>query len=276
MWGSSVASSTESTDASAGRGGPEPAEGPSTPGVGGPSLVDAPTPGATSASAGKVFTLYPGGYKVAVVGGSEEGWSVMRSRNPVRMVLGVAVVASLVVSGCSREGEVADVGAGSGATSSIATGVVQDARATDLAFSAEEERMARDLYRELGERWGSRPFLTIGRAEGRHLDLVVGELERLGLPVPPADAEPGTYADRELQELYDGWLRRGLESEAEAFVVGAELERRDIADLEEIIARTADPATKAVFERILQGSRNHLAAFAAGPGRRGDGSGPPR
>ncbi|HJG56357.1 MAG TPA: DUF2202 domain-containing protein, partial [Corynebacterium xerosis] len=62
---------------------------------------------------------------------------------------------------------------------------------------------------------------------------------------------------------------RGLTSESEALAVGAELERRDIADLEGFVARTDDPALKDMYEFLLAGSRNHLRAFETAGGADG-------
>lgn len=125
-----------------------------------------------------------------------------------------------------------------------AAGDVDAQTADDLQFTLEEERMARDLYTALGEKWGTRPFLNIAPAEQRHIDAVVDELDGLGLPSDSKDGEPGVFSIGEIQDLYDGWLERGLTSESEALAVGAELERRDIADLEGFVARTDDPALK--------------------------------
>ncbi|MDY0113409.1 MAG: DUF2202 domain-containing protein [Corynebacterium sp.] len=150
-----------------------------------------------------------------------------------------------------------------------AAGDVDPQTADDLQFTLEEERMARDLYTALGEKWGTRPFLNIAPAEQRHMDAVVDELDGLGLPSDSKDGEPGVFSIGEIQDLYDGWLERGLTSESEALAVGAELERRDIADLEGFVARTDDPALKDMYEFLLAGSRNHLRAFETAGGAGG-------
>lgn len=155
------------------------------------------------------------------------------------------------------------------------TPLADQTEVADLKMMFEEERMAHDLYVALGEKWGSRKFDNISRAETKHNNLVGQQLDRLGIEKPSA-SEPGKYQDPAIQQLYDGWLEQGLNSQADAFRVGAELERRDIADLEKAIAATDDPAVKEVYERLLAGSKNHLAAFEkggngkAGKGRMGN------
>lgn len=133
----------------------------------------------------------------------------------------------------------------------------------------EEERMAHDLYVALGEKWGSRKFDNISRAEVKHQELMGQQLDRLGMSRPEAMG-PGNYQFDELDVLYADWLRRGLTSQAEAFRVGAELERQDIADLEAAKEQTTDAVLQAAYDRLIAGSKNHLAAFEkTGKGEKG-------
>jgi hypothetical protein len=50
-----------------------------------------------------------------------------------------------------------------------------------LAFMLSEEKLARDLYLELGERYPHRTFQNIPKSEQRHMDAVVRLLEARGL-----------------------------------------------------------------------------------------------
>lgn len=133
----------------------------------------------------------------------------------------------------------------------------------NLKMMFEEERMAHDLYIALGEKWRSRKFDNISRAETRHNSLVAAQLDRLGVERPDASVS-GKYADPEIQKLYDSWLEQGMKTQADAFRVGAELERRDIADLEKSLAATNDQEVREVYGRLLAGSKKHLAAFEKG------------
>lgn len=140
--------------------------------------------------------------------------------------------------------------------------------AANLKMMFEEERMAHDLYVAFGEKWGSRKFSNISNAETRHNSVVGAEMDRLGVAKPDTSVA-GKYENSEIQALYDGWLARGLESQQEAFVVGAELERRDIADLEKVMDATLDQQLKDVYGRLLDGSKKHLAAFEASTAGKG-------
>lgn len=143
----------------------------------------------------------------------------------------------------------------------LAQEVPNASEVANLKMMFEEECMAHDLYIALGEKWESRKFDNISRAETQHNNLVAAQLDRLGVEKPDASV-PGKYADPEIQKLYDVWLEQGMKSQADAFRVGTELERRDIADLEKSIAATNDQEVKEVYGRLLAGSKKHLAAFA--------------
>lgn len=164
-------------------------------------------------------------------------------------------------------------------TEAGATGVSQQT-IDDLRFTLEEERMARDLYTALGERWpDARPFQNIPWSEQQHMNMVVAQMDRLGIPHDVDNTVPGVFENAEIQNLYNGWLARGLTSKREAFTVGKELEERDIDDITAVLDRTTDPELRSMYERLRQGSYNHLDAFnrqlsGGGGGGGGWGGGP--
>ena len=169
--------------------------------------------------------------------------------------------------------------------------------AKDLAFTREEERMARDLYAAFAAKYDdTMPFSHITRSEQRHFDAVGNLLTRYGVSDPSAGKAVGTYADPTIQGLYDDWLAQGSTSLDAASDVGVALEKRDIADLKTLEAKTTDTAAKSLFTNLREASEHHLAAFEAwaaghvpgdgarrmglgnqpenGPGRMGPGMGP--
>ncbi|AWH94416.1 hypothetical protein A6048_01555 [Dietzia psychralcaliphila] len=143
-------------------------------------------------------------------------------------------------------------------------GTLSAKEAETLSMMREEERLAHDLYVALGEAWPDRRFENISAAETRHGDATATLLANHDLPDPSVGSTPGEYAYPELQELYDGWLARGLTSKSEALAVGAELERRDIADLEAAMEATTQPDLDAVYDHLRVGSERHLRAFERG------------
>lgn len=148
---------------------------------------------------------------------------------------------------------------------SVGTAVVAVAsdgnRDTDLADSREEERMARDLYTLFGQAFDAPVFDRIAASEQQHFDVVGTLLVTYGVADPSAGQQAGTYANAELQALYDQWKAQGLGSQDAALAVGVALEQADIADLEQFLARTTDADVQRVFTYLLAASRHHLAAF---------------
>jgi hypothetical protein len=142
-----------------------------------------------------------------------------------------------------------------------------------LAFSREEERLARDLYAAIADRYdGARPFSMITNSEQKHFDQVGVLLDRYGVDDPSDGLPAGEYADPALQDLYDGWWADAQESLDAAYQVGIALEERDIADLRAMIAADYPSDVDATLANLLRGSENHLAAYQrAADGTLGDG-----
>jgi hypothetical protein len=146
-----------------------------------------------------------------------------------------------------------------------ATTTAPDARlAAALAFARDEERMARDLYAAIADRYdGARPFSMITTSEQQHFAAIGALLERYGVTDPATGHDPGSYADAAVQSLYDGWWAEAQVSLADAYRVGIALEQRDIADLEKSLAGDLPADVDTVLTRLLQASTMHLSAFQA-------------
>ena len=134
---------------------------------------------------------------------------------------------------------------------------------SSLAFSREEEKMAHDLYTEFGELYDSAVWDRIANSEQRHFDAIGRLLDQFDVADPTDGHKAGEYDNKDVQKLYDDWLKQGKASEAEAFKAAIALETRDIADLKVQIQATDNDDIDAVYERLLAGSENHLAAFTA-------------
>jgi len=79
-----------------------------------------------------------------------------------------------------------------------------------------------------------------------------------------ADATPavaGKFNYPELQSLYDELVALGSKSLEDALAVGVLIEQTDIADLKAALATTRERPIRNVFNNLLDGSYNHLAAF---------------
>lgn len=131
----------------------------------------------------------------------------------------------------------------------------------DLLRLSEDEKLARDVYLALYERWGLPPFGNIAGSEQAHMEMVAALLDHHGLADPVTGYPRGRFASAAMQDLHDTLVERGSRSQADAVRVGLLIEELDIADLRVAAARTPSDAVRAVCAELERGSRNHLRAF---------------
>jgi hypothetical protein len=136
-----------------------------------------------------------------------------------------------------------------------------NAEVEGLKFMREEEKMTRDVYQILGDRWNLRSFSNIKQAEQRHMDQVKTLMQSYGVADPVISDRVGEFANPELADMYKQLVQRGQSSLPEALKVGALIEETDIKDLRDRLNATANPQIKATYGYLLQGSYNHLQAF---------------
>ena len=143
-----------------------------------------------------------------------------------------------------------------------AQGQVSLIEAEDLAYMREEEKLARDSYQVLGEKWGLSIFSNISKSEQRHMDAIEVLLDRFGIVDPIIDeSDVGNFADPILQTLFDDLMISGMQSEMDALKVGGTIEETDILDIQRAIESAENQDIIAAYENLLCGSRNHLRAF---------------
>jgi hypothetical protein len=140
-------------------------------------------------------------------------------------------------------------------------GELSAAEAEALLYMREEEKLAHDVYVTLYEQWGVNTFQNIASSEKAHTEAVKALIDRYGLD-DPASTQVGEFTNPDLQALYDWLIARGRQSLAEAIKVGAAIEEIDILDLEERLAQTDNADIQQVFNNLLNGSKNHLRAYA--------------
>ncbi len=133
----------------------------------------------------------------------------------------------------------------------------------DLLHMREEEKLARDVYLALYDRWGTSIFQNIARSEQMHMDTMAALLQGYGLqdPVAQTEDQQGVFVDPALQTLYEQLVAQGTRSLADALTVGATIEDLDIKDLTEAIGRTTHADIQAAYENLRNGSYHHIRAF---------------
>jgi hypothetical protein len=137
-----------------------------------------------------------------------------------------------------------------------------------LTYMREEEKLARDVYLAMYEKWGAAIFANIAASEQRHMDAVKSLLDKYGLTDPVSYDTPGEFTDTFLA-LYKELKAQGSLSLEDALKVGVFIEETDIDDLEKGIASTTRRDIKKVYSNLLQGSYNHLDAFCSDLARLG-------
>ena len=160
------------------------------------------------------------------------------------------------------DGASIDPNALSTAVGSIQTGEISTSEADALLYMREEEKLARDVYLKLYEKWQLPVFQNIAGSEQTHTDAVKTLLDRYGL-TDPFSEEIGVFENEALQNLYNQLITQGNLSIADALKVGGAIEEIDILDLEERLAQTDKADIILVYENLLKGSRNHLRSFVS-------------
>jgi hypothetical protein len=140
-------------------------------------------------------------------------------------------------------------------------GELSTIEAQGLLYMREEEKLARDVYLTLYNKWNVPVFENIARSEQSHMDAIKTLLDRYGLQDPAAGQDVGAFANETLQSLYDQLVVQGSQSLVDALRVGAAIEEIDILDLDEYLAQTDKADILRVYQNLAKGSRNHLRAF---------------
>lgn len=138
---------------------------------------------------------------------------------------------------------------------------LSDDEQNSLLYIREEEKLARDVYSALYEKWGMQIFNNIAQSEQTHTTAVKGLIEKYGLNDPVVDEAFGVFQNQDLQNLYHQLVLEGNKSLVDAFKVGATVEDLDIKDLEESLLKIDNQDIILVYNNLIKGSENHLRAF---------------
>ena len=151
---------------------------------------------------------------------------------------------------------------GAGRRGGSGGGTVTAVEKSDLLFMREEEKLARDVYITMGEKWGNNIFFNIASSEQKHMDAILNLLNKYKIADPTVGKGVGEFTNTELQALYDSLVTMGEESALMALQVGGIIEETDVEDIVAAISRTNKTDIKNVYTNLLNGSYNHMRAFA--------------
>lgn len=149
------------------------------------------------------------------------------------------------------------------AITSLPEQTISEEERSGLIFMREEEKLARDVYSVLYDKWGMQIFSNIAQSEQTHTEAVRTILIKYNITDPVTDDTVGVFVNSDLQKLYTDLTTQGNQSAENALKVGALIEDLDIADLQKQIAQTDNDDIKLVYENLMRGSRNHLRSFVS-------------
>ncbi|MDR3653818.1 MAG: DUF2202 domain-containing protein [Paludibacter sp.] len=129
-----------------------------------------------------------------------------------------------------------------------------------LFLMREEEKMAQNVYEKFYEAFGITNFDVISNSETRHAEAILNLINHFGL-TDPALKDAGMFSNQVIQTLYNQLIASGTSANA-ALNTGAYIEEYDIRDLKRLIAETTNTEIMQVYTNLLDGSKNHLRAFA--------------
>lgn len=132
-----------------------------------------------------------------------------------------------------------------------------------ILYMREEEKLARDVYNLLYDKWGVNPFNNIRQSEQVHMDRMKTLITTYQLedPVMKNLDKQGVFTNVLLQEYFNELSTTGGKSLIDALKVGAKIEELDIADLEERIKQTQRQDIISSYNFLKMASENHLRAF---------------
>jgi len=135
------------------------------------------------------------------------------------------------------------------------------AELTSLSFMREEEKLARDVYITLYNKWGANIFTNISNSEQTHMDAILLLLNKYSITDPVGTNTVGVFNNATLQNLFSQLVAQGNTSTLEAYKVGATIEDLDIFDLTNALTNIDNQDIRLVYDMLTKGSRNHMRSF---------------
>lgn len=147
----------------------------------------------------------------------------------------------------------------------------------NLLYMREEEKLARDVYLTMFERWGLPIFENIAASEQSHTNTVGNMLSYYNLPDPFIYDNIGAFVNQELTELYNFLVSENNDIDVDgdvdvmdALYIGALIEEVDMEDIQYAIDATDHENIAELYNTLMCGSRNHLRAYVGQIENRGD------
>jgi len=140
-------------------------------------------------------------------------------------------------------------------------GTLTDAEKADLLWMREEEKLARDVYTTLYEKYKALVFKNISKSEQAHMNSLLYLINGYKLVDPVKSDEVGKFTDPAFTGLFADLVAKGSVSLTEAYKVGADIEILDIKDLKGATGETDKANIQRVYTNLSKASEAHLKAF---------------
>ncbi len=176
-------------------------------------------------------------------------------------VLLIAIAVNLIFISCQKDEEVASNLTVTSQIEAFPKEALNADELSSLQQMREEEKLARDVYNALYEKWKINVFTNISASEQKHTDAVLTLISKYDLTDPVDNNVAGVFSDSGLQDLYNQLVAKGNISVLDAYIVGATIEDLDIFDLEEALSKSDNQDIKYVYDLLTMGSRNHMRSF---------------
>lgn len=171
----------------------------------------------------------------------------------------LASLAAIGLAACTPEDTVSSHGNGEG-LSQYPVESLNEAEEAGILQLREEEKLARDVYTLLEEKWGLSAFSQIKPSEQKHMDAVAKLINRYDL-LDPAQESIGIFENQKISSLFETLMTKGEQSEVDALQVGMTVEDVDIYDIDEILSKNDNQDIQVVFTNLRNGSIKHLQRF---------------
>ena len=174
---------------------------------------------------------------------------------------------SLLFGACNddlEEMNVSDTQQGLNQLNDLSQVAISDAENNALVFMREEEKLARDVYINLFDKWNVKVFSNIAGSEQTHMNAILALMDGFQIDDPVGANQIGVFENTKLQQLHDDLIALGQSDLESAYKVGAAIEEIDILDLQkELDENIENDNIRLVFENLMKGSRNHLRSFVS-------------
>ena len=128
----------------------------------------------------------------------------MNAKQLIQKIVGVSLLVAVLVSSV--------VGAAAPHRRAAVPRPLSADEIAGLQFMREEEKLARDVYLTLYQKWGVATFNNIASSEATHMASIKTLLDRYGIADPAAGQPIGVFTNPELQALYNQLIAQGSQS----------------------------------------------------------------